>query len=272
MCLVAVAFRHHPDYPLVVVANRDEFYERPALPADFWDDHPHILAGRDLEAGGTWFGVNRHGHWATVTNYRGGGLGSNMRSRGDLPADFLSQSGRGESTPLRTPFTYASDIITQAQHFRGFSLLAGDTSELAYCSNANLDDKNALQTLDSGIYTLSNDVLDTPWPKAEYARQQLSAVLDQPGKLDTNNLLAILGSQTPFPDDQLPGYPFENGSLALQAERTLSSPFIISDSYGTRCTSVLTIDSQGLATFTEQSYHRGQATERKDYSFEIEPA
>ena len=284
MCLVVVAFRHHPDYPLVVVANRDEFYDRPAESAQFWEDHPTVLAGRDMEAGGTWFGVNRHGHWATVTNYRGGGMGDGLRSRGDLPTEFLTASA-DNNTPHLSPLNYANNIIGQSHHFRGFSLLTGNLDTLAYCSNANLEanlktpleanleagakTNAALQTLDPGVYTLSNDVLDTPWPKAEYARKQLTAVLNRSGPLDAESLLAILGSRERFPDHQLPGYPFVDEGLDLEMERTLSPPFIVSDSYGTRCTTVLMIDAQGQATFAEQSYHQGQATERKDYSFEI---
>ena len=264
MCLVALAFRYHPDYPLVVVANRDEFYDRPAEGARFWDDHPHVLAGRDMEAGGTWFGVNRHGDWATVTNYRGGGMGGDMRSRGDLPTDFLSHQTNDLSQNRPSPEHYANGIVDQAHHFRGFSLLAGNLNELVYCSNANPGSKGALQTLKPGIYTLSNDVLDTPWPKAEYARDMLTATLDQAGELDIETLLAILGSREVFPDDQLP-----HSEFGLEMERTLSPPFIVSDSYGTRCTTLLMIDTEGRVTFTEQSYYRGQATKRQDYAFEV---
>lgn len=264
MCLVALAFRHHPDYPLVVVANRDEFYDRQALAAHFWEDHPDLLAGRDMEAGGTWFGVNRFGQWATVTNYRGGGMGADIRSRGDLPRHFLSPPDR-EKYPLPlSPVHYAKQVIAEAHKFRGFSFLAGNLNELAYCSNANLDHENSLQTLNPGVYTLSNDVLDTPWPKAEYARKTLTAVLEQPGELSAETLLGILGSREQFLDHQLP-----DTGLGLEMERTLSPPFIVSDSYGTRCTTVLMIDAKGRATFTEQSYYRGQATERQDYAFEL---
>jgi len=215
VCLVVLAFRHHPDYPLVVVANRDEYYDRPALPAHFWEDRPHILGGRDQEAGGTWFAVDRSGRWATVTNYR------------------------------------------------GFSLLAGSAADLAYCTN---QDPHA-RALAPGIYTLSNDVLDTPWPKAEYARRMLAAVLAEPGELGQDRLLAILGSREQFPDAHLP-----DTGVGLELERVLSAPFIVSDSYGTRATTVLTIRSDGELRFAEQSYHRGRATGRRDYRWRIEPA
>ncbi|MFZ5655089.1 MAG: NRDE family protein [Pseudomonadota bacterium] len=255
MCLVVLAFRHHPDYPLVVVANRDEYYDRPALPAHFWEDRPHILGGRDQEAGGTWFAVDRSGRWATVTNYRGGAIGADARSRGELPVGFLDAG--------QPALTYVDRVLTTAHRYRGFSLLAGSAADLAYCTN---QDPHA-RALAPGIYTLSNDVLDTPWPKAEYARRMLAAVLAEPGELGQDRLLAILGSREQFPDAHLP-----DTGVGLELERVLSAPFIVSDSYGTRATTVLTIRSDGELRFAEQSYHRGRATGRRDYRWRIEPA
>lgn len=250
MCLVALAFRHHPDYPLVVVANRDEYYDRPALAAHFWDDRPHLLAGRDQEAGGTWFGVDRRGRWATVTNYRGGALGVNARSRGELPVGFLDSR--------QSASAYVAEMAAVAHRYRGFSLLAGGPDELAYCTNQ----QGAAHTLEPGIYTLSNDVLDTRWPKAEYARHMLSAVLGQPGLPEPDTLLAILGSREQFPDSHLP-----DTGVGLEMERVLSAPFIVSDSYGTRATTVLTVHRDGEVRFIEQSYRRGRPTGRQDYRF-----
>lgn len=250
MCLVVLAFRHHPDYPLVVVANRDEYYDRPALAAHFWDDRPHLLAGRDQEAGGTWFGVDRSGRWATVTNYRGGALGANARSRGELPVDFLDDT--------RPAAAYAGEVAARAHRYRGFSLLAGSPDELAYCTNQ----QGEARVLTPGIYTLSNDLLDTPWPKAEYARRMLTTVLDQPGAPEPDTLLAILGSREQFPDRHLP-----DTGVGLELERVLSAPFIVSDSYGTRATTVLTVHRDGEVRFIEQSYRRGHPIGRQDYRF-----
>lgn len=255
MCLVAVAFRHRPDYPLVVVANRDEYYDRPALAAHFWEDHPHILGGRDQEAGGTWFAVDRNGRWATVTNYRGGAIGANARSRGELPVGFLN-AGQPASA-------YAAGVTARAHRYRGFSLLAGSPEDMAYCTNQDLD----ARTLAPGIYTLSNDVLDTPWPKAEYARRMLTAVLDEPDPPAPDRLLAILGSREQFPDTHLP-----DTGIGLEMERVLSAPFIISDSYGTRATTVLTVRSDGEVYFAEQCYHRGRPIGRRDYHFRRSPS
>lgn len=255
MCLVVLGFRCHPDYPLVVVANRDEYYDRPALTAHFWADRPHVLGGRDQEADGTWFAVDRGGRWATVTNYRGGAIGANARSRGELPVGFLDTD--------RPAPAYADQVLATAHRYRGFSLLAGSAAELAYCTN---QDPHA-RSLAPGIYTLSNDVLDTPWPKAEYARRMLTAALAQPGPLATDRLLAILGSREQFPDALLP-----DTGVGLDLERVLSAPFIVSDSYGTRATTAVTVRSDGELQFAEQSYRRGRATERHDYRFQVEPA
>lgn len=265
MCLVALAFRQHPEYPLVVVANRDEFYDRKASAAHFWDDHPNLLAGRDLQAGGTWFGVNRFGQWATVTNYPGGDVSAEMRSRGDLPRHFLSPPVGHQVLAPHSPAEYIRRVAAEANRFRGFSFLAGDVGELAYCSNASTDGKGLTENLSPGIYTLSNDVLNTPWPKAQYAHNSLAAALEQAGKIQVDSLLGILGSREQFPDHQLP-----DSGLGLEMDRVLSPPFIVSESYGTRCTTVLLIGSDGSVNFSEQSYHRGKATGRKDFSFTID--
>lgn len=239
MCLVTLAFQHHPRYPLIVVANRDEFYDRPTQPAEFWSDRPTILAGRDLEAGGTWFGVDRRGCWATVTNTRGGGLYAD-KSRGGLPTDFLLNEGDAED--------YFSEVVAEGNQYSGFNLLGGSADELLYCTNA----RGGTQRLKPGVYTLSNDALDTPWPKSELARVRLQSAI-QSLSLATEDLLAVLGSRKMFPDHQLP-----DTGLGLDMERTLSPTFIVGPSYGTRCTTVLLIDREGKVEFAEQNFDRGE--------------
>lgn len=239
MCLIVLAYRAHPRYPLVVVSNRDEFYDRPARPADFWPDQPDILAGRDLLAGGTWFGVNRAGHWAAVTNFREGRLSTPPRSRGELPTGFL----RGGKPPA----AYARRVLDEGDEFSGFSLLAGTADELVYCSNL----KDEVRRLTPGVYTLSNDFLDTPWPKAEHARDRLTRALDS-SELTAEALLAVLGARKQFPDHRLP-----QTGLGIEMERTLSPAFIVGETYGTRCTTVLTIDREGRLRLAEQNFVRG---------------
>lgn len=252
MCLIAFAYRAHPRYPLVVVSNRDEFYDRPTRPADFWPDQPDILAGRDLLAGGTWFGVNRAGHWAAVTNFREGRLAQPPRSRGELPTGFLGGNA--------APAVYARKVVDMGHEFSGFSLLAGTADELVYCSNL----KDEVRRLAPGIYTLSNDFLDTPWPKAEHARDGLSRVLDS-ADLTTETLLAVLGARAQFPDHRLP-----QTGVGIEMERTLSPAFIVGDTYGTRCTTVLTVDQNGHARFAEQNFVRGRRDgELREFGFAV---
>lgn len=253
MCLVALAFQSHPNYPLVVVANRDESYDRPAAPADFWSDHPQLLAGRDLEAGGTWFGINRMGHWATVTNFRGGGLAGD-RSRGELPTNYLRRDWPAVEQ-------YFRGVMADGDRYSGFSLLAGTIDELAYCNNLT----RQITKLHPGVYTLSNDLLDTPWPKAELAREKLKQAV-KADRLHCEDLVTVLASRQCFPDGYLP-----DTGVGLEMERTLSPPFIVSHSYGTRCTTVLLIDNDGNVEFAEQTFLRGKAIGGiRQYRFAIE--
>ena len=159
MCLILVASRVHPDFPLIVAANRDEFHSRASEPAGFWKDRPATLAGRDLEAGGTWLGVSRSGRFASVTNYRGGRDPNALESRGALVARFLEGS-----MPARQ---YAADVASRGSTYSGFNLIADDGTELWWCSNRD----GAARLLDKGIYALGNFLLDTPevaQPKARF--------------------------------------------------------------------------------------------------------
>ncbi len=148
MCLIVLAWRVHPELPLVVAANRDEFHARPAAGAGFWDDHPEILAGRDLEARGTWMGVSRGGRFAAVTNYRGATEPRAAESRGALVSRFLSSEER--------PKAYVGSL--QKNLYSGFNLLAADDEELWWISNRD----GAPRRLDPGIYGLGNALLDAP--------------------------------------------------------------------------------------------------------------
>lgn len=161
MCLILVAWRARPDYPLVVAANRDEFHDRPAEPAGFWRDAPAILAGRDLRAGGTWLGVARSGRFAAVTNYRGGHDPSAAESRGVLVARFLAASA--------APAAYVAEVSARRSAYSGFNLLVADGEELWWLSNRDGDPRR----LAPGIYGLGNFLLDTPDvadAKARFAR------------------------------------------------------------------------------------------------------
>ena len=240
MCLMVLAWQTHPEFPLIVVANRDEYYRRPSTPLHFWAEAPDILAGRDLQGGGTWLGVNRNGRWAGVTNYREGRENPAPRSRGDLTREFL----QGNASAV----DYAGQVIRKGADFNGFNLLVGDRETLAYCSNRH----STVQILPPGIYSLSNHLLDSPWPKAQHAKAALTAVLQRQQTPDFSSLAACLQRQAPFADEALP-----DTGVGIALERMLSPPFICGQDYGTRCTSVLLMNRAGVMQMMEQNYQPG---------------
>lgn len=236
MCLIAMALEHHPRYPLVVVANRDEHHLRPTSHAHWWPGHANILAGKDLQAGGTWMGINAQARWAAITNYREGVSTPAPRTRGELPIHYLAGGG--------SPREYLDEIIPRVGEYGGFSLLLGKGSQVYYFSNRS----SGVKKVAPGIHTLGNHLLDTPWPKAELARLKLSQALRMP-ELQVEDLLEVLASDIPFEDHELPVT-----GVGIALERVLSPPFIKGEEYGTRCTSVLLYDRNGTVTFAEQSF------------------
>lgn len=238
MCLAVVALGAHPRYPLVVAANRDEFHARAAAPATWGQALPFvdIVAGRDLAAGGTWFGVHRTGRWALVTNVReGGNSDPAARSRGELVPLVLG------ATRLCDAF---AGIGAAAPRYNGFNLLAGDGTGALWMSNR----ADGMRRLPIGLHGLSNALLDTPWPKLLRTRERMAAWAAAGGR-DVAPLFATLADVTPVPDHLLPAT-----GVPLERERMLSSSFIVSDNYGTRCSTVFTIDRDGNARFHERSF------------------
>ena len=150
MCLILVAWKVDRGLPLVVAANRDEYHARPAVPADYWRDRPAILAGRDLQAGGTWLGISRRGRFASVTNYRGGFDPQAKASRGALVADFLDGAA--------APEDYVRRVEAGRSGYSGFNLLVADADELWWISNR----ADGPRRLSPGVHALGNDLLDTP--------------------------------------------------------------------------------------------------------------
>jgi uncharacterized protein with NRDE domain len=219
MCLIAIAWQAHPDHPLVVAANRDEWRERPAAAARWWDDHPQLLAGRDLQAGGTWMGVTRGRRFAAVTNFRDpSDRRSTALSRGTLVAEFLLGS--------ESPEAYLRALAGRAAHFNGFNLLVSDGASLLYFGSR----EGEVREVEPGVHALSNHLLDEPWPKVQRARAALAGALaggDGP-------LFAMLSDTAPAPDDQLP-----DTGVGLERERLLSPILIAGADYGTRASTVL---------------------------------
>jgi uncharacterized protein with NRDE domain len=253
MCLVLVVWRVHPRYPCLVAANRDEFHARPAAPAGWWPDHPAILAGRDLEAGGTWLGLTRTGRFAALTNYRDPEQRrAQAPSRGALVTSLL-ESG----APVADGLAYLRGV---GAGYNGFNMIFSDGERLGIYESV----RGAGRELGPGIYGLSNHLLDTPWPKVQKAKSRLQAALSD--MTDTGPLLALLRDDRPAPDAQLP----ETG-VGLEWERLLSSAFVRAPDYGTRCSTIIRIESGGRAYFDEWSWNPvGSDIGRISLRFELE--
>ena len=232
MCLIAIAWQAHPEHPLVVAANRDEWRDRLAVPARWWDDHPRLLAGRDLQAGGTWMGVTRGRRFAAVTNFRDpSDRRSTALSRGTLVAEFLLGS--------ESPEAYLRALASRAAEYNGFNLLVSDGTSLLYFGSR----EGEAREVEPGVHALSNHLLDEPWPKVRRARTALAAALggsDEP-------LFAMLSDTAPGPDDQLP-----DTGVGLERERQLSPILITGADYGTRASTVLRTGRSG-ARFEERT-------------------
>lgn len=234
MCLIVFAWRPGHALPLIVAANRDEFYARPALPLAGWEDAPGVYAGRDLEAGGTWLGVGPQGRFAALTNIRDPGQAQGSRSRGELVAAYLQGELGVEA--------YLGQAASRVGQYSGFNLLVGDGRQLGYL-NAR---EGTPRLLTTGVYGLSNAGLDTPWPKLVKARSGLAGLLDTPAP---QRLLALLADGEPAADGDLP----ETG-VGVATEKLLSSVFIASQNYGTRASTVLIADDQGKRRLVERSF------------------
>ena len=257
MCLILVAWRAHPDYPLVVAANRDEFFARPAAPAAWWpsDGAPAIFAGRDLEAGGTWLGLGRSGRFAGLTNFRDPArMRSGTPSRGALVADFL---GSDESTAAAL-----ERLKREGPRYNAFNILVSDGESLGIYES----ESGSAQLLEPGVHALSNHLLDTPWPKVKAGKSRLSRALA--ALPDDTPLREQLRDDRPAPDAELP-----RTGVSLAWERMLSSAFIRAPGYGTRCSTVITRDRHGWAHFTESTWNEvGIETGRVVETFQIDRA
>ena len=237
MCLILFAYRIHPEYPLIVAANRDEFYQRPTANAHFWEDDTQILAGRDLEKMGTWMGVTTTGRFAALTNYRDPMEESvGKRSRGELVADALKYEGSVNE--------YMQALAENNQLYPGYNLLAGNLDELYYYSNVGKE----LVRVQPGIYGLSNHLLNTQWPKVKIGTDGMTQVINENQEDIVESLMTLLQLADPAPDEVLPktGVPFE-------LEKMLSPLFIKSENYGTRSSTVLIMDKNQIH-FNERVY------------------
>jgi uncharacterized protein with NRDE domain len=256
MCLIIFSYKTHPKYPLVIAANRDEYYERPTAPAAFWKDAPYLLAGRDLKEGGTWLGITKNGRMAALTNYRNlSQLKQEAPSRGHLVGNYLT--GREDT------LAYLLKLNAVADQYNGFSMVLGDLDHLFYASNWGCTIE-----LTPGLYGLSNRLLDTPWPKVEKGKVALGAILANTDDPNPADIFHFLSDRTVSDDADLPDTGIERDK-----ERLLSSIFISSPGYGTRSSTVIMIDHRMRLTFIERSFSENGSESwlTKKFSFRLQP-
>ncbi len=254
MCLITFAYKKHPKYNLILAGNRDEFYERPTRKAKFWTDenYPDILAGKDLEAGGTWLGVHKDGRWGALTNYRDPSIQKeDPPSRGELVLDYLKSKKSG--------MDYLQEVTLKAEEYNGFNLLLWDSQGFYHYSNQN----KRVTNISGGIHGISNALLDTPWPKLTSANRQLEHIISQES-FDKEQLFELLADDTKAPEEQLPvtGIPKD-------LEKAVSSIFIKTENYGSRCSTVLLIDKEGNIDFTERRFEPGSTEIKGEQYFSI---
>ncbi len=239
MCLILFGVRPAPGIHLVVAANRDEFYDRPASRAAWWEDHPGILAGRDLRMGGTWLGVTSGGRFAAVTNFRETRTEPDPPlSRGELTTGFLSTD--------RPPLDYLREIDARRNDYRGFNLVLDDGRDFFYYSNRT----DGIRKLEPGCYGLSNQLLDCDWPKVTAGRSRLASLIDTSApreKMFTGlfELLEDHGNPEPFSDS-----------------------FIATQDYGTCASTAVWIGTDHSVEFQERGFRaNGEKEGMVTYSF-----
>ena len=250
MCLLLIAKKIHPDYKLIIAANRDEFYNRPTMPADFWNEYPNILAGKDLQAKGTWLGITKEGKFSALTNYRDlKDIKPDAPTRGMLTLEFLKGS--------YSPVEYYNKIKANAGEYNGYNLITGNVTDLYYFSNIS----NEFLELGTGIFGLSNSLLDTPWPKVMQIKKvfgELIKNLNSPFQLTD-----ALADNSLFHDDALP-----DTGIGIELERVLSPIFVRTPVYGTRCSTVILVSREGEVSFVERTYTAGQHSD-KEFNFMV---
>ena len=239
MCLILLSYKTHPHYPLIIAANRDEFYDRPTAPAAFWEDAPTLLAGKDLRGGGTWLGITRDGRIAALANFREPQtFKADAPSRGQLVRNFLL----GDLSDVE----YLEKLQKTTDHYNGFIMIFGDVRQLYYFSN-----RGAVPPLLSpGIHAQSNHLLDTPWPKVLRGKESLERIVSKQANPSAEDLFALLADRT-VPDDRL----LPDTGIGLEKERLLAPLFVAAPAYGTRSSTVILVNRNSQVTFCERTYN-----------------
>ncbi|QKG72032.1 NRDE family protein [Erythrobacter mangrovi] len=239
MCVIAFAWDHSPQFGLALIGNRDEFYARPACAAARWGDRPHIVAGRDLQEGGSWLAVSPGRGAAAVTNVREGMPQPRPLSRGSLPVRFLDE-----------PESFLSQQSADFSDYRPFNFIGFAPGQATYLSNAK---ETEAKVLEPGLHHLSNGTLNAPWPKSLMLREALDAWLGAGRFDDVEPLFAALGSTRCAPDAELP-----DTGIGIERERALGSPFIRTPEYGTRTSSILLLDRAFRGVLIERQFDHGE--------------
>jgi len=253
MCLINFHLNDHPNYKLIVAANRDEEYGRPTAPAHFWEDKHNILAGRDLLKMGTWLGITKTGKFAALTNYRDiEEDATGKQSRGDIIRQYLESD------------VYSKDFLeslkSNKDNYTGFNVIAGNENELYYYNNI----QNEITKIPSGTHSLSNHFLNTPWPKVVKGKTKLGEYVRGLEIVNPDDLFDILADTEKAQDEHLP-----DTGVGLELERELSSMFINIPAYGTRSSTVLLIDKTDKVTFIERNYNEGEYTSENRFTFQL---
>lgn len=236
MCVLFIAWKSHPRYRLVLAGNRDEFRARPTAPLGRWAQHPDVIGGRDLKAGGSWLAADARGRFAAVTNFRQLPLEAGTRSRGTLVSDYVCGSDG--------PAGFVRRLDAEANDYGGTNLFAGDADKLWHWSNRG----SVTRLMAPGLYGLSNGRLEDDWPKMRRGRQALAKLVSADA-LDEESLFSLLTDRTPGADHELP-----DTGVGRDMERTLSSIFIAGDHYGTRASSILLIGHDGSVRMHERRW------------------
>jgi uncharacterized protein with NRDE domain len=256
MCLILLAIGKHPEYKLILAANRDEDFERPSEPPHFWEDAPHLLAGRDRVAAGTWLGITRKGRIAAVTNYRDpANMKPDAPSRGKLVRDFLLSD--------LDSISYLDPVRREKDRYNGFNLILGNPEQIIWYSNRS----DRVVPLPPGVYGLSNHLLDTPWPKVVRGKALFEEIFSTEKELSVESFFRLLKDQTVAPDDRLP-----RTGVPLEWERILSPIFITSPTYGTRSSSLVLIDKEDHVTFLDKTFNsHSEPVSTAKFEFILEP-
>lgn len=255
MCLITFRYGHHDRYKLILAANRDEAYNRASAGANYWPSHSDLLAGRDLEANGTWFGITKDGKIAAITNCHGEEFvepTADKQSRGHILTDYLTQDGSAE--------IFIQNLILNKDHYQPFNVLLGSVDTLYHFNSRDTD----FTALTKGTHSLSNATLNTPWPKVKKTRETLDTII-QSEKDYLVDLFAMMMDKTPASDNEIPEAP-----LPLAIRRKASANFIETEHFGTKSTTVLLVDWDNNVTYVERTYLADDKSEDRTFHFQIE--